>query len=99
MSKPGKHAKKDSAAGSPTADAGSDAKVSMTVTYISDLLEQHQAALAADFKSSFANLDIKLDNIQAIVSGPETAYISLVSDFTRTTVKMSRGCELSTRMS
>ena len=51
----------------------SDSVVSMDVgassmASISDLLEQHRAAIAAEFKSSFASMDAKLDSIQAVVS-------------------------------
>lgn len=56
--------RKDSAAECSTANASGG--VSITVTDISDLLEQHRAAIATDFSSPFANLDTKLDKIQAV---------------------------------
>lgn len=42
--------------------------------------EQHTAALDADFKSSFASLDTKLDKIQAVASGQEQRIIDLESN-------------------
>lgn len=67
MSKSGKQAKKDAAADNSGANVSSTAN--MSAGDISDLLEKHRASLAADFKSSFASLETKLDKIQAVVSG------------------------------
>lgn len=67
MSRSGKNAKKDSVAEGTAASASSAA--SIAVENISDLLERHRASLAADFKSSFASLESKLDKIQVEVAG------------------------------
>lgn len=56
--------RKDSAAECSTANASGG--VSITMTDISDLLEQHRAAIATYFNSPFANLDTKVDKIQAV---------------------------------
>lgn len=78
MAKSGKQAKKDHAAEGLAASANNEA--SLTATHLSALLEQHRAALTADFKSSFANLDTKLDQIQATVSGQGQRITDLESN-------------------
>ncbi len=42
--------------------------------------ERHRASLAADFKSSFASLETKLDKIQAVVSGQGQRITDLESN-------------------
>lgn len=66
MSKPARQTKKESLAECSMANASG--AISRTVTDVLHLLEQHRVALTAHLKSSFANLDTKLDKIQAIVS-------------------------------
>lgn len=67
MSRLGRQTKKDSAAEDSAALASSAATI--TVESMADLLERHRASLAADFKSSFASLEAKLDKVQVEVAG------------------------------
>lgn len=72
MSNLGKQAKKDSAAES--------SRTGIAAAYILDLLEQLRAALATYFETSLANLDKKLDKIQAVVSGQGQCVTGLESN-------------------
>lgn len=78
MSRSGKQTKKDLPAEDSAASANSEA--SLTAARLSDLLEQHRAALAIDFKSSFATMDKKLDQIQTVVSGQGQRITDLESN-------------------
>lgn len=71
MSKSTKGSRKDTTTESSSTGAGAanEASAALSVTQVSDLLEKFRESLAADFKSSFAILDNKLDTIQLTVSG------------------------------
>lgn len=67
MSRSGKQTKKDTVAEDSAVFTSNAASIS--VEGISDLLERHRVSLAADFKSSFASLEAKLDKVQVVVAG------------------------------
>ena len=71
-SKSGKSGKKDD----------SSATASLTVDAISALLEQHRDTLAADFKTSFSQLEAKFDQVRFTVEdhGQRLASLELASD-------------------
>lgn len=46
---------------------------SLTLEVITTLLEQHQEALASEFKNSFSTLDSKLDQTRLALEEPEPA--------------------------
>lgn len=51
----------DDVATSPTVD-------STPLTSIANMLEEHRASISADFKTSFATLEAKLDMIQTTIT-------------------------------
>ena len=61
MSKVSKASKKTEASASPAGD-------STVLASIADMLEDHRASIAADFKATFAILELRLDKMQTAIT-------------------------------